>query len=234
MTEDMPKFEFRLFIAAVVLSAVFVSCTEQVQPGFADTSETKTFTASIEQGVTKTLLTENLDIEWEVNDRIDINGAVYSSIPGDPATSADFVYVKGDDPQSPYKAVYPSYLVNEDGTYSLPSTQTYNAGKFRGPMYAVSDTENLMFSNICGVLCFSLTGTDAISRILLTTTGESVCGNFEMTDDCKISLKDTCETVSLECGEEGIQLDRDKPTKFYFFLPPANLCSRYGNYHNRD
>lgn len=220
----MYRFEFRLFIVSAALMGVLCSCTEQVQPEFADKSEAKIFTATIEQGITKTLINESLAVEWESNDRININGAIYAAAPGVPATSADFSYVDGDDPQPPYRAFYPSSMVNEDSTYTLPSTQKYVAGRFRGPMYAVSDTERLTFSNIFGALCLSLTGTDAVSRIILTTAGESVCGRYEMSDDCKISLKDTCKTVFLECGEAGVQLDTGKPTKFFFFLPPQTYA----------
>lgn len=220
----MSKSELRLFIVAVALMTALGSCTEQVQPDFADKSEAKIFTATIEQGITKTLINESLAVEWESNDRININGAVYAAAPGVPATTADFVYVDGDEPQPPYKAFYPSSMVNEDSTYTLPSTQKYVAGRFRGPMYAESDTERLTFANICGVLCLSLTGTDAVSRIQLTTVGEPVCGNFEMTDDSTLCMKEDKKSVYLECGEAGVQLDTDKPTKFFFFLPPQTYA----------
>ena len=211
-------------IAAASALLLTVSCQKEAQ--LETNSEGKTFTAVIDQNVTKTTVTESTiadqyKVNWVSGDEININGAVYSATPdGTDATKASFTYVSGTTPTAPYTAIYPASLYNA-GTFELPATQTYEAGKFNAPMYAESSTESLEFKNICGVICFSLKGTAKVKRIAFSSN-DAVCGTFSMMDDATtmdLDLTGTGTTVTLDCGT-GVQLNETTATNFYVYLPP--------------
>lgn len=206
-------------IAAASAVLLTVSCAKQEQPGLSN--EVKTFTAVIDQGITKTTI-DDYKVKWVSGDEISINGAVYSATPdGTDATKAGFAYKSGTTPSSPYSAIYPASLYNA-GSLEFPAVQTYEAGKFNAPMYAKSTTESLSFKNICGVICFGLKGTSKVKSIAITAN-EAICGAFTMTDATTVSLTGTGKTVTLDCGD-GVQLGTES-TKFYVYLPPQNYTA---------
>ncbi len=206
-------------IAAASAVLLTVSCAKQEQPGLSN--EVKTFTAVIDQGITKTTI-DDYKVKWVSGDEISINGAVYSATPdGTDATKAGFAYKSGTTPSSPYSAVYPASLYNA-GSLEFPAVQTYEAGKFNAPMYAKSTTESLSFKNICGVICFGLKGTSKVKSIAITAN-EAICGAFTMTDATTVSLTGTGKTVTLDCGD-GVQLGTES-TNFYIYLPPKTYSA---------
>ena len=62
--------------SAILLAA---SCQKQTEPELI--GEGKTFTAVIEQGLTKTTITSEYKVNWEAGDQIDINGTTFSATP---------------------------------------------------------------------------------------------------------------------------------------------------------
>lgn len=214
------KISFRLILAALAATAALMACTKQVQPE--RRSEGKTFTATIESNLTKTTLTDDLAIEWNKDDYININGAVFVAMPGNPATTAVFNYLSGEIPEPEYRAYYPHYLVdNVSGKKILPLTLTYQKGRLNVPMAAASDRENLSFRSICGVLCLSLTGEGTVRSISVSAT-EFVCGYFDYNayDDSFDILggDEQYRTVTLDCGD-GVELSAEAEC-FYIPLPP--------------
>lgn len=225
----------RIIIAAAAL-ILAASCSKQDQDIVSENeiivATGKPFTAVIEQETTRTVLTADYKVNWESGDRISINGAEYSATPDESdATKADFTYVSGADPEPTYKAVFPASLYNA-GTLELPAVQTYAAGKFNAPMYAESETENLSFKNICGVICLALKGTESVKTITITAN-EPVCGAFTMTDATTVSLSGTGKTVTLQYVETGkefnailsVPLNEETATKFYIYLPPGTYSA---------
>lgn len=206
-------------IAAASAVLLTVSCAKQEQPGLSN--EVKTFTAVIDQGITKTTI-DDYKVKWVSGDEISIDGAVYSATPdGTDATKASFAYKSGTTPSAPYSAIYPASLYNA-GSLEFPEVQTYEAGKFNAPMYAKSATESLSFKNICGVICFGLKGTSKVKSIAITAN-EAICGAFTMTDATTVSLTGTGKTVTLDCGD-GVQLGTES-TNFYIYLPPKTYSA---------
>lgn len=219
---------FAAFAAASALLLVSSCAKEELsESNIAGTSTGKTFSASIEQGLSKSTITYDTEtqkskVNWESTDQVSINGAVYSVTPkSDDPTKADLTYVSGTAPESPYKAIFPASLYVTDH-FEFPATQTYAEGKFNAPMYAESSTESLSFKNICGVLCLSLKGTDKVKSISVTAN-EPICGAFTMTDATTGSLTGTGKTVVLNCGEA--QLSESDATDFYIYLPPATYTA---------
>lgn len=210
-----------LIAASSLLLAV--SCQKEM-PGTVEVTEKgKSFTAIIDQNITKTTLSYDSDLNeskvlWENDDCININGSGYAATPLDPATKAIFKDKWwGEEPTAPYIAIFPASLHNGSG-FEFPASQEYTAGKFNAPMYAESDTEVLPFRNICGVLHFALKGSDKVKRISVTAN-EALCGAFTVTGTT-VTLTGTGKTVTLYCGQDGVQLDGSTPTDFYIFLPP--------------
>ena len=207
--------------SAILLAA---SCQKQTEPELI--GEGKTFTAVIEQGLTKTTITSEYKVNWEAADQIDINGTTFSATPdATDATKASFTKVSGSDPTADYTAVYPANIIVSTQP-TLPATQTYAAGKFNAPMCAIGSTETLEFKNFCGVLCFALKGTDKV-RSIVVTANEQICGPFEFIDATVICFSGENEgyTVTLDCGTEGIQLNEATATNFYIYLPQATYTA---------
>lgn len=209
----------RHIIIILAVAAALFSCTKQEQPE--SVSEAVVFTASIEQGMTRTVIADDFKkVGWISGDLIKVNGAVYSATPGNPATKAKFNYERGAHPQPPYRAIFPASLKGGSGQMAFPATQTYRAGEFNAPMYAESDTEHLSFSNLCGVLCFSLKGTGAVKSISITAN-ERICGPFNVTDGKNVAfIEDGGNTLTLNCGS-GVALNQYDSTNFFIFLPPG-------------
>ena len=217
-----------IIIAAIAAASALLLCAscqkqELIEQNNGINASGKTFTATIEQGLTKTTITSEYKVNWVEGDQIDINGGTtYSATPdASDATKATFTKVSGSDPTPDYTAVYPASLFKNSG-YELPATQTYAAGKFNAPMCAMSSTETLEFKNFCGVLCFALKGTDKVKSIAVTAN-EQLCGPFEFVDATSFSFTGENEgyTVTLDCGE-GVQLSSTGSTNFYVYLPPKD------------
>ena len=210
-----------IIIAVLAAASALLLSTSCAKEHLSDKDSARTegqvFSGKIEQTLTRTVITPEFKVNWETGDQIDINGAVYSAVPSDPATFATFQKISGEEPEATFKAVFPASLNTADGL-AFPATQVYSPGKFNSPMYAESDNNFLSFNNICGVLCLSLNGADKVKSIAITAN-EALCGAFSMTDASTVNLTGTGKTVTLDCGE-GIQLDPETATKFYIYLPP--------------
>ncbi len=240
------KTNLSVIIIATAALLITASCTKQesfeMQEKEQSSGDGRTFNAVIEQGFTKTTLTEANKVYWEMGDRVNINGAEYSAIPKSPASRAVFQHREGPVPATgPYTAIYPASLYNAaTGGFELPDTISYVPGKLNTPMYAESDTEELSFKNICGVLCLSLAGTELMKSITVTAE-ENICGPFivDIAQDGGFSTIltgedcDANKTVTLDFGENPIELygsyiegaSHDTiATKFYIPIPA-------GTYH---
>lgn len=214
-----------IIFAAIVAATALVSCSQQEQTAMLD--KNSTFTASIEQEFTRTTLASTNKVNWEYNDRININGAEYMAEPKNPATKAVFQYMKGQLPEyTPYRAIYPANLYTWNG-YEFPSRLEYKEGSLNTPMYAESNSEELYFKNICGVLHLSLNGIGKVARITVSAN-ENICGPFEVNTSTwtaeLVAGIDSLEmmyrkSVTLDCGERGELLDEWDYKDFYIPLP---------------
>lgn len=235
-----------IIIATIAVASTFilsVSCQKQeilVSENTND-SEIAAFTATIDQELTKTVLVAGsasgkFMVNWVAEDKISIKGAEYTVTEiKDGGAKATFSGTGASKEGGKYKAIYPStfHKPGSFGSYyfELPSIQTYAAGKFNAPMYAESETESLAFKNICGVLCLSLKGdsNDKV-RYITVIADEGVCGKFTMGSDATtLTLSGTAgeysRTVSLDCGEGGVELNNTTPTNFYIYLPPNTYAA---------
>lgn len=213
-----------IIFAAIVAATALVSCSQQEQTAMLD--KNSTFTASIEQEFTRTTLASTNKVNWEYDDRININGSEYMAVPKTPATKAVFQYMKGKLPEyTPYRAIYPANLYTGNG-YEFPSRLEYKEGSLNTPMYAESNSEELYFKNICGVLHLSLNGIGKVASITVSAN-QNICGPFEVDYSMTARLVagiDSFEmmyrnSVTLDCGERGELLDEWDYKDFYIPLP---------------
>ncbi len=186
----------------------------------------KTFTASIEQNLTKTTLTSEYKVNWTTGDIININGVTFkATADGTDATKATFAKDPDsqDDPTgATFTAIYPSNLYVTDN-FTLPATQTYTAGAFNAPMYAQSATTSLSFKNICAVLAIKVTSDDITSlKSIKVKADKKLNGTFTVestTDGYKAVIgTNGSEEVVLSLGDEAINLTSEGTT-FYIAIP---------------
>ena len=219
-----------IIIAAIAAaSALFLcsSCQKQelIEQDKESNAEVRTFTAAIEQDLTKTSITSDYKVNWVVGDKVIINGKVYNATPEDDPTIATLAPEDGqaEPVDGKYYAFFPASLC-KDGYFEIPATQKCSAGDFNVPMYAVGgEAHKLLFKNICGVFRFSLKGTYKVKSITLTAD-EDICGKYEMADDVTINFTGGGKVITIDCGD-GVQLSPTEAKDFYMYLPSIDYTS---------
>ena len=171
-------------------------------------SESKSFTASIEDNCTKTSLDDQGNVRWKQGDQVSIfagttvNEQYQVTDASDGKTSAGFNKVSGSGFVSGGEiennvAFYPyastaeiakngsAYVISD---ISLPATQSYATESFGNgafPMAAVTSTTDdmhLKFKNVLGGMKLQLKGTGTITSISVTgNKNEVLCGTAEVT-----------------------------------------------------
>lgn len=230
-----------VFAAATAL-LVSTSCTKQ--DDLPAVSGAKVFTASIAQVQTKTSLGTYKGYDnvlfWDKRDSILINKETfYSAEPNSEKPGvAEFMHCGGPEPKAPYEAIFPASLYVDEWYmqgYCFPQVQEYRAGKFNAPMYAYDENKHLLFNNICGVIRFSLKGTEKIQSIELTSKEKYINGAFKVVKegeyDYKAEIDDTAgdfydynRIVTLSCGN-GVQLSKEDSTDFFIYLPETHFAA---------
>ena len=122
--------------------------------------------------------------------------------------------------------------------FTVPAVQEYAAASFGPgafPMIAISETGSgrLAFKNICGVLRLNLTGSEAVRSITVKgNDGELLSGPFVLNMDpaglpSVTAATEAAAEVKLECGAEGVMLDKNVPTPFSIVLPPVSFSKGF-------
>lgn len=121
----------------------------------------------------------------------------------------------------------------------FPAFQTYSENSFSDDsfvMVALTDADNTDygFRNVLGALKIQLTGTAKISQISVEgMVDEPLAGLAKVIIPLQsvvpsVHFEENAATViTLDCGEEGVQLDATVPTPFYITLPPTEF---YGGF----
>lgn len=219
-----------IILAAAAVTALLLSLSCTKQDGAQKVGETKIFTASIEQVQTKTSLYNQTYVKWDDNDQIMINSSRYNVIPNELSPNkAGFELIGPEEPEPPYVAYFPCEMGSTPQSLWLPPSQTYVPGQFNAPMVAISDNENLVFHNICGVLKLSLTTNGeeiVLSKITLSSKNHCLSGHFEISD---LKNNDWAATI-LDDGKSGKKINvsfrpnvtiSSKPTDIFIYLPAA-------------
>lgn len=226
----MKKYLFTLL--AVI--AVLAGCSkEKNMPEPQD----KGLTFTVSTGEVKTVLEEGDKVAWQETDRITVCGIYYkvAEIKED-ASCAVFEKVNPSDPdpvpsEGKYRAYYPAGIAAE---MKLPGEQSYiapNSLAAVSPMYAESETTNLVFTNICGLLELVVKGRGIVSGIDVKDARRSLYGPFTVSGgtahlnyDTEEEEKEHLDGISLNCGD-GVSLSADDAVVFRIALPAGEYSN---------
>ena len=227
----------RSFILAAMAAIVLTACQSQLDP--IDTHEGQSagktglmvFSATTEGAATKTTLSDTFDVLWRDGDQITIvdgaatpNVGVYQT--SSMTTNAEFSFANiGTAATEPiYKAYYPASIYN-NGTPTLPGTQTYVADNISGsPMYAESSTASLEFKNLCGIIRLNISTSlvgQKVRRITLTAD-QGISGAFTVSSNA--AVVSGTDGVELDCGDEGVAIN-SSTTPFYIAVPAGTYTN---------
>ena len=186
--------------------------------------EKMTFNAGFDNGNAKTEI-NGLDMSWNKGDAVMINGKTFTADQSGRNTtlSGEKVYQEG----GLYKAYFPASMY-DNGTLTLPATQTYNGKNLSGvnPMYAQSESTNLTFSNLCAMVKLQLTGSKTVKEIRVSAD-QPLSGEFEIAEsgsNYKAVMKSQTGNagVTLNCGD-GVDLSTSNV--FYVALPEGTYTN---------
>ncbi len=171
------KFQFKIAVLSLSVLA-FVSCKKDDKP--AVTGDMMRFTATIGNGGAKTVI-DGVNVKWTSDDKISINGKTFKAeVEGTGETGETAVFTS--DPgetvvEASYTALYPESLYKAENSYELPEEQTYKGANDLScvnPMYAQSETTDLQFHHLCGLLNFDSGSVVPANKISLRLNGFSV------------------------------------------------------------
>ena len=226
-----------IIIMAFVATVSTVSCEKFIsglyEPAFVkaiDSSDEGSFTATFEVNtMTKTALLDDAQgtsycLNWSYGDKISISDGTSLSVYRTNSTgvsNATFNLYEGTalSAKGPYTAYYPATM--SEKSMVLPNEQYYvrnNVENF--PMRAVSDNHNLKFKNLCGIICLNLKSETSynfkVSRIILSSPGKGMSGEFTISDDAAV-VSSSSEVV-LSCANP-VSLYSSVPTSFNVVVP---------------
>ncbi len=136
----------------------------------------------------------------------------------------------------PYRTDY--VLSSSDNTLSttFPATQTYLKGSYgigENVMIAAGTGQNLMLRNVFGWLKIQLTGSASVRSIALRgNDNEQLTGSIgidyetlevNFNGDDSEGAASANETIILDCGKEGVELNSSTATSFYIALVPCTF-----------
>ena len=246
----MKKLSLMCMAALLLLAA---SCKKENKTemgesiGFRATTETPSSDS-------KTYL-DGTSVKWKHDDAILVcsgsepSGMKFiANVIGSTGTTADFD-ADGICPdeffQEPYTAFYPyNNVTADDGVYtlSLPATQVYAADGFAPgafPMMAVSNTTDLSFKNICGMLELNLYSPEPcqVRNITITSLkeGEVLWGKGTVTmpnvTPVLSELTEGGNSLKLDCFATGMGVPlstaENEPTTFHFVVPEGTLSEGF-------
>ena len=230
---------YRILIPACILAAALLAgCNKDENIQGLTNISTTTFHASIESGGTKTVLgngesdTESHPVLWTPGDAIGITAtSVFGRYEYRGTEDTDFAEFEGEPIQGDlFYAVYPysakTAMSGSVLSLELPTVQQYAEASFApsySPMVARSESTELEFKNLCGLLKIRLTGTETISSITFRSSGQGVSGPATVSMDYEsvpeLVMSDGAGmSVTLDCGE-GVALNGTVPVPFYIVLP---------------
>lgn len=126
--------------------------------------------------------------------------------------------------ESPYTAYFPSNLYS-GGQSVLPKfvTETWADGRFNMPMYAKSNTTDLHFKNLCGVLKITVKKDvmASVKSIRVSSSNKAVSGKFHVDSNNAAVLDDSSakgKSVTVEYTQAVTT--SSEGTDFYVAIPP--------------
>ncbi len=203
------------------------------------------FTASME-AVTdedgKTYI-DGVNVNWENGDQVAIYGStgcgIFTAVPhNDNLTIADLTNGTANPGEADYSSFYPVSISNSKHQFTMPAVQTTTDGQLKYfPMYAESDTKDLLYKNLLGALKIHLTSATlpAVKAIEITTPGFNINGTYTAkmygaAPTMRLDANGT-STTRLEC-ETALSIANGRD--FFIAMPHATYTALQINVYDED
>ncbi|MBQ2113299.1 MAG: hypothetical protein II194_08795 [Bacteroidales bacterium] len=192
----MKRFgKFLLTVMTVIMSA---SCVEEMVDSSIGEQEL-TFSASFDDAVTKTILTEGNSVHWLPGDCISVSGASTPFVSDATGQCAGTTFTGSAVPSDIYYAVYPYEVVTDWGdafaSVNVPMTQMAVKGTFADEVNisaasARASDMNMFFRNMLGYIKFTINENSGsiVSVQVSANGGESLTGEAKITFDKQTGL----------------------------------------------
>lgn len=190
------------------------------------------FTASMEACTAQDAKTalDGVNVNWVANDEIIVYGnagsGIFTAVPhADNLTIADLTNGTANPGDQPYSAFYPVSIARGAHQFQLPAIQNTADGQLTEfPMYAESQTKDLIFKNLFGALKINLQSATlpAVKAIEITTPNNNIngiytCRMYGAAPTFRLD-SDGSHTTRLECATaQSIANGHD----FYITMPHA-------------
>lgn len=240
------------FIFAICTLAI-VSCTNDFEQEINDGKFSfSSISASMgDLPTTRTHLENGGRVVWDINDQIGIISDTQEEPTLFTCTSVDdgkalFNSDKEVSGKS-FLAYYPydgSEIEGNSMAYTLSSNTQYVADTYfrQTPMIAKSNTNEFKFKHTCGIIKFSITGTQKISSLVLQGNDNEIIagtGSIDLNEETPIlsipaNAKDASETITMSTN--NLQLSATS-TDLYFIVPETKFTQGLTltiNYLNAD
>ena len=187
--------------------------------------------ASLPEGATKTLLSEDGDVYkilWQTGDRVSINGNLSEAVADSDNGKKAVDFTVNGSLSAPYKVLYPG--TNSANVIALPAKQNYVVNSF-DPRAAASfgnarkngNDYVASLTHFCGVIRFALKGSATLDRIELNALGgEKLYGNFTLATNSEGFTGSfsggTAGTLTYSFGQSGLELS-GTDTPIYIAIP---------------
>lgn len=226
------RFLASVFAFGILLAACSENNTENIDP------HAPTINLKLDQTRSRAAFGEGYAIDWQAGDQVNINGTVCDVWK---STTDDSWWITAPAATDGiYRAVYPASAYN-NGTCTLPATQTYTAGSFDPAAFvaeatlSVSESDAgssgiLEFKYLGAVVKFTITGTQTLTSLVLAANAadEPLAGsgtlNFTTNESLTIS-SDASDRIAMTCGD-GVQLTTEG-VDFYFVVPATTLSQGF-------
>lgn len=226
------RFLASVFAFGILLAACSENNTENIDP------HAPTINLKLDQTRSRAAFGEGYAIDWQAGDQVNINGTVCDVWK---STTDDSWWITAPAATDGiYRAVYPASAYN-NGTCTLPATQTYTAGSFDPAAFvaeatlSVSESDAgssgiLEFKYLGAVVKFTITGTQTLTSLVLAANAadEPLAGsgtlNFTKNESLTIS-SDASDRIAMTCGD-GVQLTTEG-VDFYFVVPATTLSQGF-------
>lgn len=240
------------FIFAMCTLAI-VSCTNDFEQEINDGKFSfSSISASMgDLPTTRTHLENGGRVVWDINDQI----GIFSDTQAEPI---QFTCTSVDDSRAVFKsdkeingqnffAYYPYEGSDIEGntlTYTLSSNTQYVANTYfrQSPIIAKSATNDFAFKHTCGIIRFSIRGTQQISSLVLQGNNNEIIAGTGIidlnTEIPTLSISSNAEDASksITMTMDNLYLS-DTPTDFYFIVPETEFTQGLSltiNYLNDD
>ncbi len=221
-----------IFAFGILLAACSENNTENIDP------HAPTINLRLDQTRSRAAFGKGYAIDWQAGDQVNINGTVCDVWK---STTDDSWWITAPAATDGiYRAVYPASAYN-NGTCTLPATQTYTAGSFDPAAFvaeatlSVSESDAgssgiLKFKYLGAVVKFTITGTQTLTSLVLAANAadEPLAGsgtlNFTTNESLTIS-SNASDRIAMTCGD-GVQLTTEG-VDFYFVVPATTLSQGF-------